>query len=127
MLVNVLLKHVFLRDRPTLSDHILTLASYSFPSGHVAAATLFYGVLAVFLASNIRTLRWRALIVTAAGALVILVGITRIYLGVHYFSDVVAAAAASTAWLVLCLLAIDALRRRRQKTQRDAGARRTQV
>jgi membrane-associated phospholipid phosphatase len=93
MLINVLLKGVFLRDRPSFSDPILTLAGYSFPSGHVAGATLFYGVLAAFLASNVRTWRSRVLIVLAACVLVILVGITRIYLGLHHLSDVVAAAA----------------------------------
>jgi len=119
MLINVLLKQVFLRERPSFSDPILTLASYSFPSGHVAGATLFYGVLAAFLVSNLRTWRLRAIIVLAACVLVIVVGISRIYLGVHYFSDVVAAAAVSTAWLALCLIAVNALRRRRRKTRRD--------
>lgn len=118
MLLNVMLKHVFLRDRPSFSDPLLTLTSYSFPSGHVAGATLFYGVIAAFLASHLPTWRWRAAAVLIACLLVILVGITRIYLGVHYFSDVVAAAAWSTAWLILCLVAIDALRRRR-RTQRS--------
>lgn len=86
MLINVLLKGVFLRDRPRFSDPILTLASYSFPSRHVAGATLFYGVLAAFPASNVRTWRLRVLIVLAACVLVILVGITRLYLGLDEHS-----------------------------------------
>ncbi|MEO8187280.1 MAG: VTT domain-containing protein, partial [Burkholderiaceae bacterium] len=49
MLLNVLTKHAFGRARPSFSDPILTLATYSFPSGHVAAATLFYGLLTAFL------------------------------------------------------------------------------
>ncbi len=75
---------------------------------------MFYGVLAALLASRLSTWRARAPIVIAACVMVILVGITRIYLGVHYFSDVVAAAAWGTAWLALCLIAMDALRRRRK-------------
>lgn len=114
MLINVLLKQIFLRARPSFSDPILTLASYSFPSGHVAGATLFYGVLAAFLCSRLRTWPWQAAIVLAACVLVVLVGLTRLYLGVHYFSDVVAAAAWSTAWVVLCLIGVAALKRRRR-------------
>lgn len=120
MLINVLLKQAFLRARPSFSDPILTLSTYSFPSGHVLGATLFYGVLAAVIVANLRTWPRRALIVLAACALVILVGITRIYLGVHYFSDVVAAAAWGTAWLVLCLLAIGELRRRRSAGNKEA-------
>lgn len=72
---------------------------------------MFYGVLTAFLASGLSTWRRRLHIVVGAGFLVILVGITRIYLGVHYFSDEVAAAALSTAWLVVWLIAVDAMRR----------------
>lgn len=113
MLINVLLKQVFLRARPSFSDPILTLASYSFPSGHVAGATLFYGVLAAFLCSRLRAWPLQAAIVLTASAMVVLVAITRLYLGVHYFSDVVAAAAWSTAWVALCLIGIAAMKRNR--------------
>ena len=115
MLVSVLLKYVFMRDRPDLGDPILTLASYSFPSGHVAGATLLYGFLAAYLGSQVRSRRWRVVFVFSACGLVLLVAVTRIYLGVHYFSDVVAAAAGGTAWLALCLIAVEALRQRRRK------------
>lgn len=111
MLLNLLLKQIFRRDRPSLDDPLLSLATYSFPSGHVVGATLFYGVLAAFLASKQPTWGKQFFVVLGASSLVILVGITRIYLGVHYFSDVVAAAAWSVAWLTLWLVAIDALRR----------------
>ena len=121
MLINVLLKHVFMRARPDLDAPLLTLSTYSFPSGHVASATLFYGVLAAFLCSATRSWRWRALIVLAACVLVVLVGVTRLYLGVHHFSDVVGALAWSTAWLTACFIAVDALGGRRE-TRRRAGA-----
>ena len=103
MLINVLLKQTFQRSRPVLDEPLLALASYSFPSGHVAAATLFYGLLAAFLASRTPKLGRRVGLYATAGFMVLLVGTTRIYLGAHYFSDVVAAAAWSTAWLILCL------------------------
>ena len=112
MLPNLLLKQIFRRDRPILEEPLLSLLTYSFPSGHVTAATLFYGVLSAFLASRLPTWRRRLPPLLGACLLVILVGITRIYLGVHYFSDVVAAAAWSIAWLVIWLVAVDAMRHR---------------
>ncbi len=112
MLANVLIKQLIHRDRPRFDHPLLTLSTYSFPSGHVTGATLFYGVFAAFLVSQVSGWRTRSGILVCAGLLVICVAITRMYLGAHYFSDVVAAAAGSTAWLVLGLLAVDTLRRR---------------
>ena len=103
MLLNLSLKLLFHRERPLLDEPLLSLSSFSFPSGHVTAATLFYGLLAAFLLTQTRKPGTRLIIIAAAVFMVLLVGITRIYLGVHYFSDVVAAAAWSTAWLILCL------------------------
>ncbi len=113
MLLNVLMKQIFHRARPSFTDPIITLTTYSFPSGHVAGATLFYGVLAAFLVTHISKWRWRAVIVLVAILLVALVGLSRIYLGVHYLSDVLAAVAEGVAWLALCLTAIHTLRQRR--------------
>lgn len=110
MLLNLLLKQIFRRDRPSLDTPLLSLSTYSFPSGHVTGATLFYGLLAAFLASGIPAWGSRAGVFLFAGCLVIVVGISRIYLGVHYFSDVAAAAAWSVAWMVMWLVALDALR-----------------
>ncbi|MEP7182633.1 MAG: bifunctional DedA family/phosphatase PAP2 family protein [Betaproteobacteria bacterium] len=112
-LLNVLMKHAFGRARPSFGDPILTLATYSFPSGHVAAATLFYGLLTAFLIPRISEWRWRVLAVLSAFLIVALVGLSRVYLGVHYLSDVLAAFAEGVAWLALCLTALLTLRRRR--------------
>ncbi len=113
MLLNVLMKLAFQRVRPGFIDPIFTLTTYSFPSGHTAGATLFYGVLAAFLVAHISMWRWRVSVVAAAILLVALVGFSRIYLGVHYLSDVLAAGAEGVAWLALCLTAIQTLRQRR--------------
>jgi membrane-associated phospholipid phosphatase len=110
MLANVLLKYTFGRARPSFTDPILTLATYSFPSGHVAAATLFYGMLAAYLVSRTQDWRLRGALVAAAALMVALVGLSRLYLGVHYFSDVLAALAESCAWLALCLTLCSSLR-----------------
>jgi membrane-associated phospholipid phosphatase len=112
-LLNVLLKALFERARPQVEDPLLILHSYSFPSGHTAGATLFYGVLAAFLVSRTRNPRLRIAIVALAIVLVLLVALSRVYLGVHYLSDVVAAMCSSTAWLVLCLAGVHRLVRRR--------------
>jgi len=113
MLLNVLMKHAFGRARPSFDDPILTLATYSFPSGHVAAATLFYGLLAAFLIPRIAQWRWRVLVVLVAFLIVTLVALSRLYLGAHYLSDVLAAFAEGIAWLALCLTTLFTLRRRR--------------
>jgi membrane-associated phospholipid phosphatase len=112
MLVNVLLKHGFHRVRPHFQTPLLTLESYSFPSGHTASAALLYGVLACYLL--VRTREWgrRALVVAFAGAMIALVALSRIYLGAHYLSDVLAALAEAVCWLALCLTTLAALRRR---------------
>jgi undecaprenyl-diphosphatase len=103
MLLNMALKLLFHRDRPTWDDPILTLGTNSFPSGHTAAATLFYGFLAVYVVSHAKGIAPRVTAVVAGAAMVILVAFSRMYLGVHYLSDVLGAMAASTAWLVVCL------------------------
>ncbi|WP_322403265.1 phosphatase PAP2 family protein [Massilia luteola] len=113
MLLNVALKHVFRRVRPAFDDPLLSLLTYSFPSGHTAAATVFYGLLACYLGRRVHAWRARALVVLGAAAMVTLVALSRMYLGVHYLSDVLAAAAEGAAWLAICITAVSTLHRRR--------------
>ena len=113
MLLNVAVKHLVQRARPYFDQPVLELTSYSFPSGHTAQATLFYGFLAAFLLSHAQARRWRGGIVAAAVTMVLLVGLSRIYLGAHYFTDVVAAMVEGLLWLGVCLGGVQALWRRR--------------
>jgi undecaprenyl-diphosphatase len=113
MLLNVVLKHVFRRARPTLEDPLLTLSTYSFPSGHTAAATVFYGLLACYLLRRVQAWPARTAIVALCCSMVGLVALSRMYLGVHYLSDVLAAAAEGAAWLATCITAVSTLQRRR--------------
>ena len=106
--LNVLMKLAFHRARPILDDPLLTLTSYSFPSGHVAGSTLMYGLLVAGTFTRTRRPLVRAAVVIAATAAVALVAFTRMYLGVHFLSDVVAAFAEGVAWLALCLGALTA-------------------
>ena len=103
MLLNTLLKLAFHRPRPMWDDPLITLTTNSFPSGHAAAATLFYGFLSVYVVSHVKELSLRVACVVASVLMVALVAFSRMYLGVHYLSDVLAAVSFSTAWLVLCL------------------------
>ena len=91
-LLNAMLKHTFERPRPTLFEEIATLHSYSFPSGHAMAATAIYGMMGVVVARLAPTHR-RALTI-ALPVLVLSIGISRVYLGVHWPSDVLAGFAA---------------------------------
>jgi membrane-associated phospholipid phosphatase len=113
MLLNAALKHAFRRARPSFDDPLLSLVTYSFPSGHTAAATVFYGLLACYLVRRARAWRARVLAVGGAVAMVMLVALSRMYLGVHYLSDVLAAAAEGAAWLAICITAVSTLHRRR--------------
>ena len=106
MLLNVLMKYAFQRTRPHFDDPLLVLTTYSFPSGHVAGATLFYGLLTAYMVAHITEWRWRAAIAVLALLIVVAVAASRMYLGVHYLSDVLAAFAEGLAWLVLCLTAL---------------------
>ncbi|MEO6079638.1 MAG: phosphatase PAP2 family protein [Steroidobacteraceae bacterium] len=112
MLVNNIVKHLFNRARPVWEDPILTLTSTSFPSGHTSAATLFYGFIAAYVAYRVKSSNFtRALFVFVAIVMVALVGFSRIYLGVHFLSDILGAISLSMVWLVICLVGVRALAR----------------
>lgn len=106
MLLNLLVKQVFQRARPTFEQPLVILTTYSFPSGHVVATTLFYGMLAALLISQAHKWTRNAFVVLIAFALVALVAFSRLYLGAHYLSDVLAGFLEGLTWLAFCLTAI---------------------
>ncbi len=113
LLLNVAVKNLVQRARPHFDDPVLTLTTYSFPSGHTAGATLFYGFVVAFLLAHPAARRWRGAIVAVAVGMVAMVGLSRIYLGLHYFTDVVGAIVEGLLWLGLCLAGVRAVWRQR--------------
>ena len=103
MLLNVLVKHAVQRARPQWAPALETLESFSFPSGHTAGATLFYGAVVTLLWRRTRAAPARALLVAGAAGMVLLVAAGRIVLGVHFLSDCIAAMVEALAWLTICL------------------------
>lgn len=112
MLLNVAMKHTFARARPWFEEPIVQLSTYSFPSGHTVSATVLYGLLACYFTRRARSWPARAAIVLAACAMVALVAGSRLYLGAHYLSDVLAGVAEGCAWLAICVTGAATLRRR---------------
>jgi membrane-associated phospholipid phosphatase len=91
-LMNFALKHTFQRPRPSLFHEIATLHSYSFPSGHAMGSAAVYGSVAAVLARAYPA--HRRAVLAGACVLVLLIGLSRVYLGVHWITDVVAGWAA---------------------------------
>jgi len=106
--LNALMKLAFRRVRPGFDDPLLTLSTYSFPSGHVAGSTIFYGLGVLWVFTRTRRLLWRALALAGAALAIGLVAFSRVYLGVHYPSDAAAAFAEGVAWLAICVGALAA-------------------
>ena len=96
---SALLKLLFHRPRPVLFFDLTRALNYSFPSGHAFAGTVFYGLLAVILMGVYP--RRRFAIAAAAALLILLIGISRVYLGYHYPSDVLGGWACAAMWLAL--------------------------
>jgi undecaprenyl-diphosphatase len=94
-----ILKLCFHRPRPEAFFGLMDPPTYSFPSGHALTATCFYGVLAALLAARARPVAAKAGLWALAGALVALIGLSRVYMGVHYPSDVLAGYAAAVVWV----------------------------
>ena len=115
--LNLVLKHFFHRERPVLENPLVTLSSYGFPSGHTMGATLLYGLLALLAWKNVRNRAARLACVAGACLWILLIGLTRIYLGAHYLTDVLGALAAGLLWLVVCWTAFETLRWRRDPSR----------
>lgn len=121
-LLNLLLKHVFERDRPAVAEMLRRAHGYSFPSGHAMGSTVAFGALA-YLAFRATT-SWPRKAAALAFALTVIaaVAISRVYLGVHWISDVGAGVTVGMAWVATTTVAYETLRRiRRLRALRTRG------
>ena len=98
MVLTTALKDLFERSRPDLFESGYTASFYSFPSGHATMAVGFYGTLAILVAWRLKGLR-RWAVISAGALLVLLIGYSRLYLGVHYPTDILAGYLAAPLWV----------------------------
>ena len=110
--LSTLLKLGFDRPRPDLVPHAVEVSTASFPSGHSMMAAVTYLTLGVLLARVERQWRIKVYYLGLAAFLTALVGITRVYLGVHWPSDVLGGWAVGAAWATVCAVAMERLQRR---------------
>ncbi|MDB4886021.1 MAG: hypothetical protein JWN79_1459 [Gemmatimonadetes bacterium] len=105
------LKAFFHRGRPGTATEFITRPTWSFPSGHAMNSIIGYGFLAALLLERARTRGQRIAVVAGALALVLVIGFSRLYLGVHYLSDVLGGWLAGAAWMIASVLAYRFVRR----------------
>src|SRR5262245_33871857 len=104
MLLNAWLKMLVPRHRAFLDGPLVDWSGYSFASGHTIGATLLYGQLLLFVLPVLKARHWRLLCIFSAISLVLLVGFSRIALGAHFLTDVLAAIIFGTIWLASCMM-----------------------
>ncbi|CAN7640641.1 phosphatase PAP2 family protein [Paenibacillus sp. LjRoot56] len=101
-ILNQLLKLVFQRERPTL-HRLIEETGYSFPSGHSMTAFALYAALSFLLWRHVPSKSGRTIVICISILMILMIGSSRIYLGVHYPSDVVGAYLASGFWFTFCV------------------------
>jgi len=100
--LSLALKSAYYRERPTVVPHLTIETSSSFPSGHSMLSSVVYLTLGVIVARTMQKRRTKVFLVSAAFFVAFLIGLSRVYLGVHYPSDVLAGWTAGTAWALFC-------------------------
>ena len=110
-LLNLALKSFFERARPELAEALRQASGYSFPSGHAMGSTIVLGALTYLALRTLPHWRWRAAALALACTLVVAISASRIYLGVHWISDVGAGIAAGLIWVLTATVAYETFRR----------------
>ena len=119
-LLNVTLKLTFKRARPTPFFDLTAPETYSFPSGHSLGSACFFGALAALLTARIKSRRVRVLVWILCTAMFVLIGFSRIYLGVHHTTDVIAGFVAALIWILMVrFVEMELARRRRRRLGQD--------
>jgi len=118
-ILNTTLKLAFARPRPVPFFNLTKPETYSFPSGHSLASCCFFAGLAAILSGRVKNRNTRIIIWIVASAMFLLIGLSRIYLGVHYTTDVLAGFAAALIWILVVRfveLRLARIKKRRQAT-----------
>ncbi len=115
LLLNSGLKLLFARTRPDLASAAVTAHWYSFPSGHAMESFIVYGALAYITLRQPWPWRVDSAVLALSVTMVILIGLSRVYLGVHWLSDIAGGWSAGVVWLVACTIAFDILLRVKQR------------
>lgn len=110
-LLNVALKSLFARSRPDLAEALRNAHGYSFPSGHAMGSTVVFGALAYLAFRVLTSWRTRTAAIAAATTIITCVALSRVYLGVHWVSDVGAGITAGLIWLTVTTVGYEAFRR----------------
>lgn len=100
---NIILKNFFKRQRPDI-HRLISETGYSFPSGHSMGSFIFYGALLYMIIHYTRNKRRQTLAGIIIALLIFFIGLSRIYLGVHYPSDIIGGYTAGGAWLIICVM-----------------------
>lgn len=117
--LNEWLKHYFARARPALAEALRQAHGYSFPSGHAMGSTMVFGALAYIANRALTRWRWKSAAIALACTLVCSVALSRVYLGVHWISDIAAGITAGATWVVVTTVAYEVLRRARALRLQD--------
>jgi len=104
-----ILKDFVMRVRPTEVAHVYQETGFSFPSGHAAVSVVFYGLLAYLWAQNVKSSKARHNILFGLIFFIVMIGFSRVYLGVHYPSDVLAGYGVGAFWLCAGIIAFEQL------------------
>ncbi|CAM4140258.1 phosphatase PAP2 family protein [Gillisia hiemivivida] len=116
-LSNLALKEVINRARPT-AEHLVSVQTLSYPSGHAMSATAFYGFL-IYLCYFLKINKWlKGSLIFLCSFLIVSIGISRIYLGVHFPSDIAGGIIAGTIWLMFCVLILNIIDLFRREEER---------
>ena len=102
ILLNIIFKWIIQRDRP-LEDFLIIESGYSFPSGHSMVSMAYYGLIIYFIYKKIKDKRVRNVLMILIGLLILAIGFSRIYLGVHFASDVIGGFLISIIYLVCAI------------------------
>ena len=105
-LINHILKEIIRRERPPIEIRMVEETSFSFPSGHAMASFAFYGLIIYFICKYLKNKKIKNILCITLSFLIFLIGTSRIYLGVHYPSDVIAGFACSTMYLIIYITII---------------------